>query len=260
MVLWNGDSLTRHMTQALFMLLTDDLRYGALPRFSGHRQPMFDHCQCDGQFSEHLVCRDYNQQSMYQLNDPRAYGVCTRQLQSTTSPLFAFTWSDSIWSLGADFCFADPRPRLVLLQGGAHFGSKPERFRGFLDEQMARIVNVSLACPHRLVWHAVWLGQSAQRRQLDKQYIWQTRENARSFNAEVAVHMLSKYGVRMLDTWNVTVEAASSDGFHWLSDVNLVKAMAVVHYMQDVLRDGTRPTLVSDNFTIVQSFAGTGVG
>lgn len=54
-IIFMGDSLTRHHTQAMFMLMTDNFAHGGIPRDSP--AIFFDKCACDGQFSEHTECR-----------------------------------------------------------------------------------------------------------------------------------------------------------------------------------------------------------
>ncbi len=57
-----GDSLTRHMSNALYMLLTNNLQYGAFPRTDPLSMPKeLVPCSCDGQFSESLFCRLYSE-------------------------------------------------------------------------------------------------------------------------------------------------------------------------------------------------------
>jgi hypothetical protein len=60
-VVWNGDSLLRHMSNALFALLTQNLRYGAYPvRDCTRGDEVLPSCGCDGQFSEAMRCRTYD--------------------------------------------------------------------------------------------------------------------------------------------------------------------------------------------------------
>ena len=59
-VFWSGDSLMRHMTQALYIILRQDLQYGGYPtpRVDSETIP-HKYCSCDGQFSESAMCRNY---------------------------------------------------------------------------------------------------------------------------------------------------------------------------------------------------------
>lgn len=58
-IVWSGDSMIRHQTQALFLLLKQDLMFGSFPpRPKGVIYP-YSRCQCDGQFSESKMCRAF---------------------------------------------------------------------------------------------------------------------------------------------------------------------------------------------------------
>ena len=42
----------------LMMLWTGDYRFGGFARKPDVKNSIYDHCSCDGQFSEALICRD----------------------------------------------------------------------------------------------------------------------------------------------------------------------------------------------------------
>jgi hypothetical protein len=71
-----GDSLSRHMTMALYILLSGDLRYG---RYSGYTidNNVALHCGCDGQFPESLTYRHYVIEK-YTFNNTCTQEICTR--------------------------------------------------------------------------------------------------------------------------------------------------------------------------------------
>lgn len=53
-----GDSMTRHMTQGLGMILSGDYEHGAYsPYLLQLQQDEIDNCRCDGQFSGNVLCR-----------------------------------------------------------------------------------------------------------------------------------------------------------------------------------------------------------
>ena len=73
---------------------------------------------------------------------------------------------------------------------------------------------------------------TAQLRTLDERFPRQTRENATIFNEEMAVYWARQpFDVTILDWWNLTANVQTSDGFHSLSDVNLVKATHLLNMM-----------------------------
>lgn len=68
-----GDSLNRHFTQAFYMLLRNDYRFGGFP--NGADDKVFKGCSCDGQFSESLQCRTYDS-TRFSFTDARSIGAC----------------------------------------------------------------------------------------------------------------------------------------------------------------------------------------
>jgi hypothetical protein len=119
-ILWHGDSLTRHMSQGLFMLWTADFRFGAYlrnPKFIDDVH--FDSCGCDGQFSENLRCRTENSPNNLAILDARSIGLCTN-LHRFKSPRFYYgygLYDESRFTL----CSNDTRLRFIFLQGGTHY-------------------------------------------------------------------------------------------------------------------------------------------
>jgi hypothetical protein len=117
-VVWNGDSLTRHMTQGLFMLWTKDFRFGGYPRHPNIEDDLFDFCGCDGQFSEHELCRSYSPGS-FRFEDARSVGLCSR-IDPYVSPRFYYQYAKYDESV-THLCSAEPNLRFVYLQGGTHY-------------------------------------------------------------------------------------------------------------------------------------------
>ena len=70
-----GDSLNRHMTQAFYMLLSDDYYHGSFPHHVSQPDSVLENCKCDGQFSESRLCRDFN--ASYNFTDATSIGLCT---------------------------------------------------------------------------------------------------------------------------------------------------------------------------------------
>ena len=75
-VFWSGDSLMRHMTQALYILLRQDLQYGGYPTVPVAGEPVsHKSCSCDGQYSESTLCRTYKQEFSF-TDMTSQLGVC----------------------------------------------------------------------------------------------------------------------------------------------------------------------------------------
>ena len=224
-VLLLGNSHSRHMMQALFAFLTADLRWGGLPRFSGNPN-MLDRCQCDGQFSEHRLCREVNKESMYHMVDSRDYGVCSRH-----SRLGFLAFTGSVGVTLSEACRPDDRPSVLVLQGGSHEGNW-QLTSAANDLHLQELNEWLERCPFPQRWSVLWIGAPAQRRQLDALYPTQQRERTAESNERTAEHMQRVYRAPMLSFWNLSADAASSDGFHWLTDVNVWKAMSMLNALQ----------------------------
>jgi len=67
-------------------------------------------------------------------------------------------------------------------------------------------------------------------------YPHQSRENALTFNDQLVEAFANDDEIRVVDFWNLTLDAQSSDGYHYLTDVNSVKADVVVAIVDMILR------------------------
>lgn len=225
-IVFMGDSLTRHMTGGLFLALTGDYVYGGLPPYSPNPD-LYTHCRCDGQFSEHKVCRSgvYPQ---FNFTDPRMLRLCENV------PPFAFALgmkSTPILAPLAELCSPDPRPRLVTVQGGLHFGMNAGvTWTVVATAIKERVEAVRAECPHKFDVKLVWITREAQSRNVDKKYEGQKREYTAVFNADTTSRAKA-VGMFVLDFFNVSRNAAVSDGVHYLADVNLFKAQTVVNLL-----------------------------
>ena len=224
-----GDSLLRHVNQALFMLLKGDLQYGALP-YSLQDVDVYNRCRCDGQFSEHALCRVGE---MMSLADPRQLGVCHGDafqafaLTMRETGRYTLDWND-------DECPHPDRPFVVLLGAGSHQKSNASAtIADVIDPFMAELQAIALACPHAS-FQVLYIGLGAQSRQLDAKYPHQQRESTLAFNKEMAAHLKIYHNVDMLDVWSLTEDAPTSDGYHHLTDVNVVTALYFLNYLDNL--------------------------
>lgn len=221
-----GDSLTRHVLQAFGIVLSGNLEYGG----TGKRvQPdYYDKCRCDGQFSEALECREpiESATTTLQFDDNRQSGYCAGP-KSRKFSLRLFR----DWPKKGDVCTeSDYRPLCVYISYGAHIKFKANKTMNYVRSVVGRLRSSNKNCPKkRLV--ILWGGMSVQSRLLDSHYPHQSREQVKVFNEITSRKMAEEFQVESLDWFNLTAEAPKSDGFHSLTDVNLLKAMYILHYM-----------------------------
>ena len=226
-----GDSLTRHTVQGLYSLLSEDVVYGALPPRT-EEVHLYGNCTCDGQFSEAKVCRLFPVEAM-SLSHPQSYGIC----RSNLSHRFTFTlkwvgpgpehwWDDLEW-----LCTADQRPRIIVLQGCLHYRVNATKV---VDELLVPfftgLITLHRSCRFPLSWRIMWIGVSAPSRSMDQSWPHQSRDRQKAFNSYVSA-WLAQLGIPTLHFFNLTLEAATSDGNHYLSEVNMLKASAILNVM-----------------------------
>ena len=195
-----GDSTTRHMLQTASMVLKDDFVSG------GFVEPN-PACVCDGQLSEHKMCRN---QSLI------AYPFPCRS-----------AWYDS--HLSCETRCASSRPRFVWLQGGFHHKLNATRFAAEIHREAKRLKRGG---------DALFVsGAHFQTADADRVFPWQRRERVVEFNREARV-AAEAAGGRFVDLAPATEGArATSDGVHYLTAVNLVKArifIALLHMSHDI--------------------------
>jgi hypothetical protein len=222
-----GDSLTRHFRQALFIALKRDLVLGGIESTvkSGPNNPY--QCRCDGQFSEHKICRQNN--GFFTSMMPRDLELCSHLPEGE-----AFQFSDRAHWDQMDCSNPKYKGAVFMLQGGVHFKTNASM-------TLAKLVDPILnhptfqKCLQLNKIRVVWVSYGAQSRQLDEKYPLQTRENAKKFNLMMEQELLmkrSRANISIIDWWTLTAEAQTSDGFHFLTDINLVKVNHFVHVIK----------------------------
>lgn len=223
-----GDSLTRHQSNGMFMLYTDDWVLGGLPKFSENFS--YAECVCDGQFSEHDRCRYYNQDSMFNMVSSHAYGICPNNRRP-----FRFGFKGDKHDHHDRICSDDPRPRLVLIHHGPlHNNQAKDIIEKTLSKLVDFILELKNRCHNKFPVYFVWTGLDSQRRHLDKRYHEQTREKAFAFNELTAAWVAAQpkhLNFSVIDTLNMTRDAATSDGYHYLSEPNILKGMYLFNVM-----------------------------
>jgi hypothetical protein len=111
-----------------------------------------------------------------------------------------------------------------VLQGGAHFKSNAEEaLRNWIDPLFNH--ETFHVCRQLNKLKIIWLSYGSQSRQLDEKFPHQSREYVAEFNVQMETELKKRVpDVVIIDWAHLTAEAQTSDGFHFLSDVNLVKS------------------------------------
>jgi len=236
-IIFDGDSLSRHVTQAVLMILRKDLILGGIESTNKHGKDNPYQCKCDGQFSEHVKCRQNN--GLFDAFTPRDLNLCSHLPEDDQ---FKFRYVDRnygdrkyerVLDEIAQLCIKPQyKGAIWVLQGGLHHGTNAQNtmqkwIKPLMDNPTFK------SCIELKKMEVVWVTYGAQSRQLDKKYPLQTRENAHTFNiameSELKKHLPN---ITIIDWWGVTAEAQTSDGVHFLSDVNLFKASVVANVIE----------------------------
>lgn len=237
-VIFHGDSLARHLRLAIYMSMRGNFIEGTVVKGN------LEKCLCDGQFSESKVCRTYEgyfQQTIRPqqiagenlcLNaDPFLLGKPApapfRERRGEPNPFKSVDWSS------VDCAEADYRGILLVLQGGLHYAmNATETFQKEVQPVVTHPTFRECECVGKV--RLVWLSANAQSRALDEKYPHQSREKAITFNEEIRdsfldIGFMPGRDVVILDWWNMTAEAQSVDGLHYMTDVNLAKASQILY-------------------------------
>ncbi|KAL9182059.1 hypothetical protein ACHAXT_012402 [Thalassiosira profunda] len=245
-VIFHGDSLTRHLRQAIYMTLRGDYVRGGLVT---NDTTVNEKCICDGQFSESKTCRRFDPYFNSMISPREVPGdgqeMCPDAAfvlgKRDTQPYLTRKGKDdpgeSIDWDGVDCADATYKGILIVLQGGLHWAmNATDTFDSFVQPVLSHPKYQQCACLGKV--RLVWTGMSAQSRALDESgYSHQSRENATIFNekitkAFVAAGLTPGQDVTILDWLSFTADAQSSDGLHFLADVNVGKAAQILYLVE----------------------------
>ena len=214
-----GDSLSRHWVHGLMMMLRGDFVYGAYPYYL--EEKFFNMGRCDGQFSEHQSVRVEKTEILNSWQNRMCYDQPSFKVNIPIDQI----------------CFNDPRPRFIALQSGPHFNSNPNAtVDGFIKPAMEQIRKMKQQCQYPLDIHLIWSGLNSQSALMDQKFPQQSRPRALEFN-EITESYMGEMGVRSINFVELSRGAATSDGYHMLSEANVFKALYLLEYMKFVLEE-----------------------
>lgn len=257
-VIWTGDSLTRHTVMALFQYMRENYVNGGFPpNIAPH---LLNGCTCDGQFSEFRMCRVF---------DVREYAITPARSQLTSAKKFfcdTFLGKDFIFrhwipppdQYGTAFnelCSSgssgtsgtssgdSQRLRFVYLQGGAHYRSDPTLwFEEMVRPALEAILEVRRKCSYPIQdkIRMVISGTNVCDRIKTDRYPHQNKSAVFAFMPTIQrlVNLtFPSFPIPMafLDFSKVTGSAIddgrTSEGCHFMTDVNMMKFMTITDLM-----------------------------
>ena len=194
----------------------------------------YSQCKCDGQFSEHEMCRQND--GLFNAFTPRDLRLCSHLPEEDQ---FRFRYvigktnrKETLDEIEQQCTKPQYKGAVWVLQGGIHYGTSAQNTMEYwigplLDNPAIK------SCLELKKMKMIWVSYGAQSRQLDEKYPLQTRENARAFNTAMESELKKHIpNITIIDWWGVTAEAQTSDGFHSLSDVNLFKATVIANVIE----------------------------
>jgi hypothetical protein len=272
-VIWIGDSLTRHMHQGTMLLLTEDLVCGAIPiltsnyKYSSGEMSMCETCHCDGMFSENGFCRedinitqrslDWREFHNISLNcmvdngnnsiKSRYQSICNKDGDvSISNKVLSFQYITHISTMNIEQSLSnitcnknDNRPKLIFLQGGVGHEHRSEVFfENSVKPLIEKIksLQTTTSCQNSTIYMVFSFG-CAMKRYLNKSYPNQTHEKSLKFNYEMENKIKFFYPnekIFIIDFFNITVEADSSDGYHLMMGSNIQKSNIVLKLMNHI--------------------------
>jgi len=213
-----GDSMTRHFVQTLWMILTENLACSGVRDLT-----LCPTCACDGIFSENAGCRL-----------PTPVNVTLKKLCPGAD--FRYKSMEELPAQSTvfdDMCVKqDSLPHVFMIQGGTHYMSNVSRtVDEFVSPWLSKFDRARASCAKPFNVFLLFHLMTTQSPKLDLKYPHQSNARVIIFN-ELMMRELSPKGFIPMDFWNLTLNARSSDGLHFTTDVNLYKVAAFLEFLR----------------------------
>jgi hypothetical protein len=252
-----GDSLSRHLQGGIHVGLKNDFVSGAMVSSDPVRQQK---CRCDGQFSEYEECRKLDPSFFHFQPTQPPLGLGLQNQSNPSSRLLLHTnetnnhrpkmdsyLSEYAWSGGpahfnnfahVDCSQTDSRGMLLILQGGLHFHTVAlPTFNHFLPIFQHPVVTTCAKFQKLIV---IWCSFNTHSPLSVKKYPHQSPQMGMLFNQQMQ-ELFDSHGmenITMIDWMNLTKGAQTSDGVHYLTNVNFFKAQQVLLLAELMLDEG----------------------
>jgi hypothetical protein len=243
-ILFLGDSILRHIQQAFWMSISGDFVLGGIPR-SDRKIParLRDICRCDGQFAGDNGCRFIGELPFLKDGNIRSQGYCPNLLnESATVSVEYLPAKKEVTNLTISalegFCSPDPRPRVLVFQGGLHKRVSAKQFINQMAEPILNtLLNVMSTCQGKFPVHVIWIGSTLQSEALNSVYLNQRAEAFQKFDEEINPYLASKLegtGINLINLHyrSISTNAPTADGVHKLSAANLYIAQAILSVLK----------------------------
>ena len=254
-VVFLGDSLQGHVYQGLVSSIKPNLIDG-WTRLSNDPTMSYEYCKCDGQYSQNMACSKRNVTQMYRnLVLLRSNDYCDSQStiptnensnKATTYFLGSFVETGgkkkekasagknkktgNIGLKHIDCTRKEEGDILLILQGGLWFQSQSMP-TFFVVQRILKNYDNLQECMKQRRLLVIWCSYNYVSPEISRhQYPHQSFENGTKFNIEMSAHLSAMLGKNLttINWMNMTKAAQTSDGVHFLSDVNHLKAQQLL--------------------------------
>ena len=233
----------RHFVQGLHVVLNHNLIGGGI-----RHESLFPHrmCKCDGQYSENKRCRmDTSPRFSWISSVQRDLGSCQAHAD------YNILYRPVMVNLDHDVAPTnllnpklfpcqppdnDDRPVLVILSYGFHTQTNAAvTAKRFLEPVLSNPF-FSPQCRRSVI---LFDSLGVVDRAVEKIFPHEARELTQVFNREIQAYLMEHHkNVTFLPHWNLTEDAQSSDGVHYLLDVNMQKVYNVLNLLEAMQKEG----------------------
>jgi hypothetical protein len=235
-----GDSLSRHLHQAMLIAYRGDMIRGSIePHFPNASH--LHRCYCDAQFSQSQLCRP-NDEGIFVNFQPHQIHACSElPYDDQFTQHFSvnrFEGNLSFSYEGVNCSSPDYKGMLLFIQGGVHWKWRVVPF--WRDIWKKVIYNpVVKDCAKQKKLTLIRSGYTAQSPVLDVLFPRQSMKEGRTFDRKMdKLFIREKISVPTLRWIPLTFGAQKSDGLHFLTDVNLQEAQHVMILANMLKREG----------------------
>jgi hypothetical protein len=251
-VIWTGDSLTRHTVAALFQYMRENYVNGGFPPNTAPH--VLNGCNCDGQFSEIRMCRVFDIRE-YAITPARTFSATKFFCGASVSKDFIFrhwipppehyktTFNELCSNSVSSGVQSQQRLRFVYIQGGAHHKSDPDLwFKEMLRPALEAILEVTKTCSYPIQDRVrmVISGINVCDHRKTERFPHQNKSAVFAFMPTIQRLVNLTFPsfpipMAMLDFSKVTEraieEGRTSEGCHFMTDVNMMKFMTIADLM-----------------------------
>jgi len=254
-ILLIGDSLARHITQALAMLLNGNFRTSGVFMESDSDKHFQEYCSCNGQFDDHgkiagssnethqevigkkcrentivhrdgfgqLYCNNWDCEHIQYVREPGNYhegglGTMGRDCRNLIDSFFENSQAKVV---------------VVYVCGGLHFGLNADFATRLFYPQLVHHIRTHEKDGRRIM---ILIGtvHTPGPNKPGVYSLTQGNEQVRVFNNAVEDWVDKTAGITVFDTTRITSNTTSIDGTHFGTQINLAIAQSLLHFLDAV--------------------------